>query len=250
MLRRVTFPSTLIVDHTAAKPKITQVVSTLGGKLEFMHNPPENKIMTRFGRMNDPTADAAMVRCLIDETILEQYTCNSFQLSKLLKRTAQTDNRIFIVQKLILNFTDGGSVLKLYYQAKDLRTVAKKETQPPLMFKITNKFHPNFQLPIKEEEFDQEELWKFEMRRVEQTEINRNRDLRVCCETLDGIAKLLYDALGVDCFDDLRLEFILDSCDQYWLYHMASQDFQEYLPLEDYNESPHKDKFIKVIVTD
>ena len=71
VLKRLTFPSTLIVDHTAAKTKITWVVSSaLGGKLEFLHNPPENKIMSRFGRMNDPTGEAVVVKCLIDESTM------------------------------------------------------------------------------------------------------------------------------------------------------------------------------------
>jgi uncharacterized protein (DUF2249 family) len=68
-----------------------------------------------------------------------------------------------VVQKLLLNFQMGGHLLKIYYHNSD-----------PLITKITNKFHPNYQLPMWKDCFDQEELWKLKIKRLKNEDMNQS----------------------------------------------------------------------------
>ena len=61
------------------------------------------------------------------------------------------------------------------------------------------------------------------------------------------MAEALWEDAGLHCFDDLRLDIAVDDIGRCWLYRAASQDFVDFKPPEEYNESPNKEKFINVI---
>jgi len=52
------------------------------------------------------------------------------------------------------------------------------------------------------------------------------------------------------CFDDLRIDFAVDEINRFWLLRACSTDFITLKPAAEYHESPHKEKFIKIISED
>jgi len=57
----------------------------------------------------------------------------------------------------------GGHLLKIFYNHGDT-----------LIMKITNKFHPNYQLPMRADCFDEGELWKLKIKRLKKEDINKS----------------------------------------------------------------------------
>lgn len=49
---------------------------------------------------------------------------------------------------------------------------------------------------------------------------------------------------AAECFGDLRLDFCVDSSGQYWLTHVCSNDYLEFMPLDDFEDSPHKTRYL------
>ena len=67
---------------------------------------------------------------------------------------------------------------------------------------------------------------------------------------IDQIAKCLFEVTQAKCFDDLRIDLVVDEIDRCWLVCASSLDFIDLRPPEEYHESPNKEKFLKVIVED
>jgi len=48
----------------------------------------------------------------------------------------------------------------------------------------------------------------------------------------------------VECFGDLRVDFSVDSSDTHWLINACSNDFLELAPLNGFEESPYKNRYL------
>ena len=82
---------------------------------------------------------------------------NTFELTELFKQVRNSKKHpVILIQKLLLNFQTGGKRLSVYYNKGS-----------PLAIEVTNKFHPNFQIPLPAENYDVEEHWKFKIKKID-----------------------------------------------------------------------------------
>lgn len=52
------------------------------------------------------------------------------------------------------------------------------------------------------------------------------------------------------CFDDLRVDMVVDELSKCWIVKICSLDYLTLKPPQEYNESPNKAKYLKIIETD
>ena len=82
---------------------------------------------------------------------------NTFELTELFKQVRNNKKHpVILIQKLLLNFQTGGKRLSVFFN----RNV-------PLAIEVTNKFHPNFQIPLPEVNYEVEEHWKFKIKKID-----------------------------------------------------------------------------------
>lgn len=140
---------------------------------------------------------------------------------------------VILIQKLLLNFQTGGKQLSVFFNKNN-----------PLAIEITNKFHPNFQIPLPEQTFDVEEHWKFKIKKID---LETKKSDKIFMNTVDLITQLthlLRSVNGADCFGDLRLDFSIDCTGKCWLINACSNDYLEFSPLDGFEESPYKTRYL------
>ena len=59
------------------------------------------------------------------------------------------------------------------------------------------------------------------------------------------IADIIRGVNGSECFGDLRVDFQVDGMGRCWFINACSQDYLDFLPLQEFKESPHKQNLIK-----
>ena len=145
-------------------------------------------------------------------------------------------------------------VVKLPKAQKD-KGLQKKDFQIKL-YRVKNKAHSNFQLPIdlSDEDF-RYPLTGF--KQVTKKEVRESEHLSKIIETVEDIQRTIYDKQNVFLQRDMICDFLLDVNQQLWLMGTYSQEFKEFIEAQSaandgeiYDDSPNKKFFVDKFIQD
>jgi hypothetical protein len=95
-------------------------------------------------------------------------------------------------------------------------------------------------------QFDPDDLWQTKVKRFT-IDLSSSRNLQQGAEHLKIVARHLKNAAQMQCFDDLRVDMVVDELQKCWIVRICSLDFMSLKPAQEYTESPNKAKYLKVI---
>jgi len=55
---------------------------------------------------------------------------------------------------------------------------------------------------------------------------------------------MLREVNAAECYGDLRVDFCIDSASKYWFVNACSNDYLDFIPLDDFEESPYRAKYL------
>jgi len=97
---------------------------------------------------------------------------------------------------------------------------------------------------VPEENFEVEEHWKFKIKKVD-AETRKSDKLFVNAVSLvHQLTHVLREVNAAECFGDFRLDFSVDCTGKFWLINACSNDYLDFIPLDDFEESPHKSRYL------
>lgn len=89
-------------------------------------------------------------------------------------------------------------MLKHYYDEK-----------APQLFRVANRWHKNWQVPLDPERFEPLVEWQTTIKRFTVDKDSR-RGLQDGVKLMDQLARVIYDDTGLKCFNDLHLDLAVD----------------------------------------
>ena len=139
-LRNLCMPSSLLIQDNV----ITMITASPEGSIEFLKNPEDKVLITRYGNLTNPTDNILVMKTIIpvnenfDSDVpnykVEFKLINTFEITELIKQVRSNKKHpVILIQKLLLNFQTGGKRLSVFHNRNN-----------PLAIEVTNKFHPNF----------------------------------------------------------------------------------------------------------
>lgn len=114
-----------------------------------------------------------------------------------------------------------------------------------MVFKTTHNWHPNHQIPLPNKTFNEDELWKLKTDKLTPQEYSPSD--RIAIEAAEELFFQLENTNGAKCFNDMRVDFCVDSQKKCWFTAAYSLDFMDFLPVEEFPESPHHNKIMSQI---